>query len=154
MQADAKLSLFEFALREIITHRLGAIFERHKKGVVYKNIGLLALDAVNILSKLAQVGHPDEAAARSAFNSGWKKLQIKDSRWKMLPTAKVSFGALRVAMKRFSLASPTVKQALLDACAHCVLHDRKVTVEESELLRAVAYALDIPLPPFLEAFNQ
>jgi Zn-dependent protease with chaperone function len=154
VEADARLSFFEFALQEILAHRLGAIFKRQKREIVYKNMGSLALDAVNILSKLAHAGHPDEAAAQAAFDLGWKKLDIKDSRWEMLPANKVPFSALRVAMKRFALATPAVKQALLDACAHCVLHDRKVTVGEAELLRTTAYALNIPLPPFLEGFGQ
>jgi Zn-dependent protease with chaperone function len=108
VEADARLSFFEFALQQIITHRLGASYRRHKR---------------------------------------------EDSRWKMLPAGKVSFGALRVALQRFSSATPGVKKTFLDACAHCVLHDEHVTLEEAELLRVVAYALDIPLPPFLETFN-
>lgn len=156
VEADAKLSLFEFALQQIITYRLETTFKRHKKEVVYKNIESLATDAVNILSTLAQVGHPTEAAARAAFHSGWAKLHVSDSKWdgNMQPAERVSFSALRAALKRFSHASPRVKKAILDACAHCVLHDKKVSVEEAELLRAVAYALDIPLPPFLEAFEE
>jgi Zn-dependent protease with chaperone function len=155
VEADAKLSLFEFALQEIITHRLGKTFNRHKKEVIYKNIESLAVDAVNILSKLARAGHPAQAAAQAAFNSGWAKLYISDSTrpWDMLPAGRVSFSTLRVAIKRFSHATPGVKKTILDACAHCVLHDKKVTVEEAELLRAVAYALDIPLPPFLETLR-
>ena len=153
VEADARLSFFEFALQQIITHRLGATYQRHKKEVVYKNIASLAFDAVNILSQLAHFGHPREVAAKAAFNCGWEKLQIKDSRWKMLPTGKVSFGALGVALQRFSLATPGVKKTLLNACASCVLHDEHVTLEEAELVRAVAYALDIPLPPFLDIFN-
>jgi Zn-dependent protease with chaperone function len=150
VKADAKISLFEFALQEIITHRLGATFKRHKKEIVYRNIASLALDAVNILSKLAHVGNPEEAAARAAFNAGWVKLRISDSRWDLLPATKVTFRALRAAMKKFSLATPGVKKTILDACAHCVLHDQKVTAKEAELLRAVAYSFDIPLPPFIE----
>ena len=155
VEADAKLSLFEFALLEIIKHRLGATFKRHKREVIYKNIESLAVDAINILSKLARVGHPAEAAAQAAFNSGWAKLHINTSSrdWNMLPAGTVSFSALRVALKRFSYATPGVRKTILDACAHCVLHDKKVTVEEAELLRAVAYAFNIPLPPFLEAFD-
>ena len=153
VEADAKLSLFEFALQEIITHRLGATFKRHKKEIVYKNIGALALDAVNILSKLAHVGHSEEAAARAAFKSGWAKLHIHDSRLDLLPATKVTYRALHVAMKRFSLATPGVKKTILDACAHCVLHDQKVTANETELLRAVAYSFDIPLPPFIETWG-
>jgi hypothetical protein len=152
VEADTKLSLFEFALQEIITHRLGATFRRKKKETVYKNIDSLALDAANILSMLANVGHSEEAAARAAFNFGWAKLHISDSRRDLLPATKVPFRALHVAMQRFSRATPGVKKTILDACAHCVLHDQKVTVNEIELLRAVAYSFDIPLPPFIETW--
>ena len=156
VEADARLSLFEFALQEIIASRLGKAFRRHKKEIIYKNLESLAPDAVNILSMLARVGHPTEAAAQAAFNSGWTKLHVSGSKWgsNMQAAERVSFSALRAAMKRFSYTSPGVKKAMLDACAHCVLHDKKVSVEEAELLRAVAYALDIPLPPFLEAFDE
>mgnify|MGYP000016468831 CR=1 FL=1 len=150
VEADARLSFFEFALQQILLHRLGANYRRHKKDIVYKNISGLTLEAVNILSRLAHVGHPQEVAARAAFKYGWTRLKIADSRWKMQPAGKVSFGALRAALQRFALASPDVKKNLLDACAHCVLHDERVTLEEAELVRAVAYALDIPLPPFLD----
>ena len=153
VEADARLSFFEFALQQIITHRLGANYQRHKKDIVYKNISALAADAATILSQLAHVGHPQQTAAQAAFNYGWKRLNITDSRWKMQPAGKVSFGALRVALKRFALARPGVKKIFLDACAHCVLHDERVTIEEAELVRAVAYALDIPLPPFLDPFS-
>ena len=153
VEADAKLSLFEFALQEIITHRLGATFKGQKKEIVYKNITSLASDAVNILSKLAHVGHSEEAAARAAFKFGWAKLHIRDTRWDLLPATKVSFNALHVAMKRFSHATPGVKKTILDACAHCVLHDQKVAANEAEILRALAYSFDIPLPPFIETWS-
>jgi hypothetical protein len=153
VESDAKVSLFEFALQEIITHRLGATFKRNKKEIVYKNIAALTLDAVNILSRLAHTGHREEAAARAAFKAGWVKLRIKDSRWDLLPATKVTFRALHVAMQRFSLATPGVKKTILDACAHCVLYDQKVTAKEAELLRAVAYSFDIPLPPFIESLE-
>ncbi len=153
VEADARLSFFEFALQQIITHRLGANYQRHKPKITYKSNRQLAPDAVNILSQLARVGHSQEVAALAAFNSGWQRLNIKDPHWKMKPVGKVSFGALRIALQRFALAAPGVKKSFLDACAHCVLHDERVTPEEAELVRAVAYALDIPLPPFLDSFN-
>jgi hypothetical protein len=153
VEADARLSFFEFALQQIIAHRLGANYKRHTKEAVYKNMAPLAADAAHILSRLAQVGHPDETAARAAFKCGWDKLNIPDSRRKMPAAGRVSFGMLRVALERFALAAPGVKKTFLDACARCVLHDEHVTPEEAELVRAVAYALDIPLPPFLAPFT-
>ena len=153
VEADARLSFFEFALQQIITHRLGANYKRRTKEVVYKNMAPLAADAANILSRLAHVGHLNETAAQAAFKCGWDKLNIPDSRRKMQPEGQVSFGTLRVALERFALAAPSVKKTFLDACAQCVLHDEHVTPEEAELVRAVAYALDIPLPPFLAPFK-
>jgi hypothetical protein len=47
------------------------------------------------------------------------------------------------------MASPSVKKRVLDACAVCIAVDGTVTVEEGELLRAVADALDCPMPPLL-----
>ncbi|MBW2487429.1 MAG: M48 family metallopeptidase [Deltaproteobacteria bacterium] len=150
VEADARLSFFEFALQQILLHRLEANFKRPKKEIVYRSISALALETVHILSRLAHVGHRREVAAQAAFNCGWARLNITDPRWKMQPADKVSFGVLRIALQRFATASPGVKKNLLDACAHCVLHDERVTLEEAELVRAVAYALDIPLPPFLD----
>jgi hypothetical protein len=34
-----------------------------------------------------------------------------------------------------------------------VLHDQKVTANEAEILRALAYSFDIPLPPFIETWS-
>jgi hypothetical protein len=42
-----------------------------------------------------------------------------------------------------------VKQRVLDSCAHTVALDGSVTVAEAELLRAIASAMDVPLPPLL-----
>jgi hypothetical protein len=42
---------------------------------------------------------------------------------------------------------PVRKEKLLRAAAQTVLHDQTVTDQEKELLRAVAEALDCPLPP-------
>jgi hypothetical protein len=53
------------------------------------------------------------------------------------------------ALLNFAAASPGVKKAILDACADCVLFDQAITTREAELLRAVAYALNLPVPPLL-----
>jgi hypothetical protein len=42
---------------------------------------------------------------------------------------------------------PPLKRQILSACAACIGADGRVTVEEGELLRAVADALGCPVPP-------
>jgi hypothetical protein len=44
---------------------------------------------------------------------------------------------------------PQGKKRLLEAATACVVADRRVTVAEAELLRAIADSLDCPVPPFL-----
>ncbi len=38
---------------------------------------------------------------------------------------------------------------MLAACLECLLYDDAVAVDEAELFRAVAAALDVPAPPWL-----
>ena len=62
---------------------------------------------------------------------------------------KASFNDLQAALERFAQASFGVREAIFDACSQCVLFDEKVSMSEAELLRAIAYTMDIPVPPFL-----
>ena len=54
---------------------------------------------------------------------------------------------LLASLKRLGGLPPMLKPALIDACAHCVLHDNEVSAREYELLRIVADQLDCPMPP-------
>ncbi|MEH2010420.1 hypothetical protein [Nostoc sp.] len=60
-----------------------------------------------------------------------------------------NFTELKKSIERLRLASPKLKQAIVDACAHTVLLDNKVTDSEADLLRAIAMTLDCPIPQFL-----
>jgi tellurite resistance protein len=46
---------------------------------------------------------------------------------------------------------PQIKKNVLSACAQTVAADGVIQQREAELLRAVADALDCPIPPFLTA---
>ena len=54
---------------------------------------------------------------------------------------------LLASLKRLGGLAPMLKPALIDACAHCVLHDNEVSAREYELLRIIADQLDGPMPP-------
>jgi len=147
IEADNKITVFEFVLKEIIGHRLEAALVNAAPRVLYKNITRLAEDAATLLAILAQAGHGDPKTAEMAFLTGISALPIKEKRIKM--PAKAGFKALHSALEKFSLASAGVKKTIFDACCQCVLFDGKASVSEAELLRAAAYALDIPVPPFI-----
>ena len=46
-----------------------------------------------------------------------------------------------------------MKRNVLLACAQAVAADGQVLDREAELLRAIAEALDCPIPPFVEALD-
>ncbi|MCK7466887.1 MAG: hypothetical protein MZU91_01225 [Desulfosudis oleivorans] len=59
--------------------------------------------------------------------------------------------ALDPALTRLDWLPPLIKQQLIEAMVLTVAHDRKVTLGEAELLRAICASLHCPLPPLLPA---
>jgi len=45
--------------------------------------------------------------------------------------------------------SPAIKKQVLETCVVCIGVDGVASLKEAELLRAIADALDCPVPPFL-----
>lgn len=148
IQADSKIILFEFCLQEVLNHRLEAVFERADSRVLYKKITPLEQDAILLLAALARVGHKDKAVAERAFYAALSVLPIKRKNAQM--PENVPLKDLHTALDRFSRASFGVKKTIFDASCQSVLFDGKVAVREAELLRAVASAADIPVPPFMK----
>ena len=101
-----------------------------------------------LLSRLARAGQDGEEQAQQAFAQGVKEL--KGSRLKLSWLEQEDgFEALSKALDRLNRVTPLLKRRLLRACGVCVSHDDQVTLREGELLRAIADALDCPMPPFL-----
>ena len=53
------------------------------------------------------------------------------------------------ALTAVSLAAPPIKERVLAACNVCVAFDGQITINEAEMFRAIADALDCPSPPLL-----
>lgn len=110
-------------------------------------------EAAILIAKLAIEGHDSAADAEKAFLFAMKTIPVSST------TSSGAGGKPRMvnkpfpvvgnAIANFAASSPGVKKTLLDACAYCVLFDQIVTSNEAELLRAIAYALNLPLPPLL-----
>lgn len=148
IEADNKISIYEFSFKEVITHRLGSAFNAASQKVLYKNIDMMAADIISLISVLAHAGNTDEEETGAAFKAAMDCLPLKNKTG-ILPVNQISFKSLHGIMSRLALASPGIKKTVFNACAYCVLYDKTVTIEEGELLRAIAYTMDIPVPPFL-----
>ena len=67
----------------------------------------------------------------------------------LIPLKDCKLEALHKSLERMSRSLPVIKKKILDACVTCVMADKRVTTPEAELLRAVADALDCPMPPIM-----
>jgi uncharacterized tellurite resistance protein B-like protein len=66
-----------------------------------------------------------------------------------MPTEQCELSHLDRALARLSESVPQIKKNVLNACAETVVADGIIQEREAELLRAIADALDCPVPPFL-----
>ena len=57
--------------------------------------------------------------------------------------------AFGTALTVLEESSPQIKRQILRAAAACITTDRKVTIAEAELLRAMSASLGCPMPPLL-----
>jgi hypothetical protein len=155
IRADQKVSLFEFVLHFILQQRLEPAFQKPVQpgGDRFKSMDEIWSDCVILLATLATVGHDKPSTASYAFRAGLSRLPGASRQ--RIPDRLPSYNLQQLAksLKRLDQATPKLKQAVVDACAHTALTDNMVTQAERELLRATVIALDCPFPPFLEQVN-
>ncbi len=147
-KADGNWSLSEFVVYLVLNHRLNPPAD---KAVEYGALTSVWSDCLNLLSALARVGETRADAILYAFRSG--VFRLPDATAQEIPETPpvCHLGNLRTSLERLRNASPKIKQAIVDACAHTVLLDNTVTIQEADLLRAIVITLDCPIPPFLNA---
>jgi Zn-dependent protease with chaperone function len=148
VQADGRVTLFEFALVKVLGTHLRAENEKPAQGkVLFRSFEPLTSDTVVLLSLLAHSGSEDPVATGKAFSKGLGRLTR--TLHPLLPKESCDVGSLHRSLDRLSSAAPLLKKEILDACAATVSSDGKVTRDEAELLRAVADTLGTPMPlPF------
>jgi Zn-dependent protease with chaperone function/uncharacterized tellurite resistance protein B-like protein len=140
IEADSRLTLSEFVLDTILDWNLGPRAKR-AGGVRFQSRAELAEECALILSLLAHAGNSEALFAKVAPNLA---LAPRES----LQLAKVS-----AALERLSQLAPLEKEPLLAACAELASADGNVRLIEHELLRAIAAALDCPMPPAIAALD-
>jgi Zn-dependent protease with chaperone function len=146
VHADACVSPFEFALQKLLTHALALGQAPHAPIVQYQSFHAVADEIAVILSALAHASTTDANSATQAFAAGTRQLSLITARLQFLPTTAASMEKLDAALDKLALASGPIKQRTLVAAAHTVGSDGQILITEAELLRAIAAALDCPMP--------
>jgi hypothetical protein len=148
--ADERIDLFEFTLQRILLRHIAPHFGRFKPPRTrYSSLRGLIPHCSTLLSALAHQGHRDPAKAESAFREGWGRLGDAVGGSEFRPRQACGLAEVDRALGKLALAAPGLKKKIVEASAACIAFDRKVTIEEGELLRAVTDSLDCPLPPFI-----
>ncbi|MGM0578905.1 MAG: M48 family metallopeptidase [Myxococcota bacterium] len=148
--SDGDLSLFEFALDRVVRRHLREAGLRRPKG---RSRGLpdLLPSCHVALSALARSGHPgDEAGAERALRAGVDRLPgAPADLLRLLPADDCRAAHVGHALDRLLDTRTADRRVVVDACAHAALADGATSIEQAELLRAVASSLDVPMPPLL-----
>jgi hypothetical protein len=148
---DERVSIHVYALRKLAQVHLRDELQPRARAF---NLHLTAVakDLQALFSVLALSGSEDETAARRAYEIGMEQL---------LPTRRPAFERmmnwpqrLDVALNRIDRLQPAGKELLVQALVRTISHDLRMTVAESELLRAVCAAIHCPLPPLHTAAQQ
>ena len=148
---EGRVSIYAYALRKLAQVQLRDELE---PGTRAFNLSIAAVedDLQTLFSVLAMSGSEDEAEARRAYEIGMERL---------LPVHRPPFQRLAnwprrldLALNRIDRLVPAGKELLVQALVRTISHDLRMTVAESELLRAVCAAVHCPLPPLDAAVEE
>lgn len=150
IRADGHLRPFDFALVHILWRHVAGAEEGTRHGrTTLRSLSRARAEVETILSAAARVGAEDEPAAARAFRAGAAALENSEGALTLREEETVDLTGVDQALTRLEQGTMEIRRQVLTACATAVLEDREVTAEEVEFLRAVAEALEIPLPPLL-----
>ena len=148
IESDEQIDLFEFVLQKILLRHLDLYFSKSTGAKVkFRSIIPLLPDINTLLSALAIVGHPDQEGRQAAFDAGVRELLLKPSAFPMTLGEHCEIAAIDSALNRLAEATPDVKRTVLKACAQAAASNGVVAPHEYEVLRAIADAVDCPVPP-------
>ena len=149
ISSDGEVSLFEYCLGFLLRQQIDETLnpqarparQRHELAGSQAEVGVL-------LSMLAQAGQVDGPMARRAFAAGIGELGSAITP-AFVPLSARWQAALDAAFPVLDDLTPTSKELLIAAMTRAVMHDNRLDVAESELLRTACAALHCPLPPLL-----
>ncbi len=148
---ESRSSVFAYALRKLAQVQLQDNLDPRRRASGYLS-AQGARDELQVLfSVLAMQGSEDEQQARAAYEAGIEILLpgihppfLKMGHWPP---------HLDQALTRIDRLQPAVKATLVKALVTTISHDLRMTVAESELLRAICAVLHCPLPPLYQTMR-
>lgn len=145
VHADGQVSSFEFVLQKVLTRQLRLAGTPAPRPEFF-DLAVMAPDLSVVLSTLARAGNTSGPAIANAFLQGAAQLKTIETQLSLRTAADSDFADLDAALDRLAASSLPIKKRLLSAAAHVIGADATVTIAEGELFRAIAIAIDCPMP--------
>jgi len=145
IRADGRVSIFEFSAHTLLTAMLRPPPRRRPPRL--KQLTEAADDLRCVLSVVALAGSSDAAERERAYKLAVNPALPGRDNGAPLPPADCGLRRFSDALRRLSELRPLARRSVLVACGDCVAADGRIHPAEAELLRAVAAALDAPIPP-------
>ncbi|SMF51271.1 Zn-dependent protease with chaperone function [Alteromonadaceae bacterium Bs31] len=141
IQADRKVSLFEWCVYRIVTNNAEA-----KVPEVKYSLSDLPKEISLIFSLIVDAGK--SASPGGAFQKGVEAIGLKNVKF-TLNTDDFSYRPIDEAIQKLSELKLLQKPRLLKAMTEIISADGVVTPVEAELFRAIADSMDCPVPPLV-----
>ena len=146
---ESRVSVFSYALRKLAQVQLQDNLDPRRRAAGYLSAQGARDELQLLFSVLAIQGNTDEQSARKAYEAGMEGL-LPGFRPPMLRLAHWP-PKLDAALSRLDRLQSAVKEKVVEALVTAISHDGRMTVPESELLRAICAVLHCPLPPLYGA---
>ena len=137
--------IFSFALEKLIERQLDTTFAKNKEPEIRHHHLKPMGEEISVL--LSALSHISDENPESAWKSGLGPIQkVIPDNVRFLPKEECGFDMLDKAIDEFAASANPVKKYIASAMIHCVVSDKKITLEEKELLRAISESIDCPIP--------
>ncbi len=145
-RSHSERDVFRWVLRRVLLRHLA---DRAGQGATLPraSLGALSGEASTVLAVLAHANSSGPLHAQAAFDAGLVGLALPAT---SLPTGdRALFDSIDGALETLAGLGHAERERFVNAAAAVVLHDDRATTEEAELLRVVADAVRLPVPPLL-----
>lgn len=145
ISADGKVTLFEYALEKIITHQLEVVYSKKAESkITHTNLNRLGKEISLLISAIA---HETTRNPEEAWNAAIQTLDHKPKdELNLVKQSECTFDAVDKALEEIGKSSGAVKKSFINAALHSIAQDGISSRNEMEWIRAMAAAIDSPLP--------
>ncbi|MDA0833084.1 MAG: M48 family metallopeptidase [Planctomycetota bacterium] len=147
-RADGQISLFEMGLLRIVIKALFGDKDRTTRRLRSIRKSVAQQESSILLSALARVGHADDATVQRAFSVGMKLLPFRPAP-ALVAAEECPLTRIWKSLDLLTQTPPKFKKLILEAAAETIGADSEITIDEAEMLRIVAHALECPMPPLI-----